>query len=65
MSYAGVVTFNGIPGIPRNAKERDMWVRFNTRLNPIAIDDFLATHERFQVYSNDIGRGWEWLEGEL
>ncbi len=49
--------------ILRTSKERDRCVRFNQRLNPIAVDDFLASHERFQILSVDLER--EWLEAEL
>jgi hypothetical protein len=46
-----------------DVRERKKIVRFNSRLNPIAVDDFLATHERFQIISKNAKK--EWLEGEL
>ncbi|HSH96542.1 MAG TPA: glycosyltransferase family 39 protein [Roseimicrobium sp.] len=46
-----------------NAGERDMWQRFNSRLNSVTVDDFLATHDHFLLVSNDAEK--EWMEGEL
>src|SRR5215467_1257270 len=47
----------------KTSKQRDLCARFNPRLNPITVDDFLASHERFQILSVDAGM--EWLETEL
>lgn len=49
--------------IVREANERDRLARFNHRLNPITLDDFLAAHRQFRIYSVDPPR--EWLVAEL
>lgn len=49
--------------VVKTASERDRWTGYNRRLNPTTLDEFLATHPSFEIFTKDPSR--EWIEGEL